>query len=110
MAVESFNIVNGFAGISGSNTVSKCPMRNSFFLFGLFLTAASLLNPVVATKWPARRKESGIEIHWVLKLAFSNSRAKISPTFFTPAIFNVPLLILTDSFNKAIALDILASI
>ena len=69
-----------------------------------------LLKPLVATKCPARFTEAGIGTHSVLNPAFSNSRAKISPTFFTPAIFKDPLLISTDSFNNAIALGILASI
>ena len=104
-------MVKGLAGISGSNTVSKCPIKKSFFpLLVLALASAEGLNPMLATKCPALRKESGIGIHLVVKFAFSNSLAKIAPTFFTPSIFKVPLLISTDSFKSAMALGILASI
>ena len=41
MAVESFIIVKGFAGISGSKTVSKCPIRNSFFPLLVFVLLAA---------------------------------------------------------------------
>ena len=119
VAVLSFNIVKGFSGISGSNTVSKCPIKNNFFPFCFFadVVFAVLFNSlalfamgVIATKCPARFMLSGILTQCVCNPAASNSFANKAPTFFTPSIFKVPLFIFTDSFNISMALGRFASI
>ena len=94
VAVESLIIVNGVNGISGSKTVSKCPIRKSFLPFLPFLSA---------TRCPARLMESGMGTQLHTNPAFSSSLAYMAPTFLTPSIFNDPLLILADVFSNSTA-------
>ena len=98
--------------MSGSKTVSKCPMRKRRlpFLEEDELEDAAAPDLRLATKCPARLIESGIATHSVVNPAFSNSFANKAPTFFTPSIFKVPLLIFTDSLSISIACGICASI
>ena len=89
---------NRWNGLSGSKTVSRCPMRRR-------RGPGPARSPI---RCPARRNGPPSS-HRVAKPRASSSRRKIAPTSRTPARFSVPLLMFTTRSRSSSASPLWAS-